>query len=138
MPELYVQVHRQYHITFPDMPHSEEGMHEYLRGFLHGVRFGVEYPKWARAIEAICYHTEGVERLNPPYGVDDTARWMMDSFGPGALQGEDLVNRLERLRAVLDYGSAEQVMPGIDKDGNIEWLPGKPTPTEWWNEWNEV
>lgn len=134
MPHLFEQAHKQWHITFPNEGHEDGAMMEYLRGFIHGVRFAKEYRKWARVIEYICYHTDGADAANPPRGLDDTARWLTELFGDDPPVGDALIEKLVNLRDVKDEGEREKVLPAVNTDGKLEWLPGEPVPFDWYIE----
>ena len=133
MQPLYDQIHKQFHLAFPGEAHDGDDVLGYLRGWLHGVRFAVEYRKWARIVERICYHTDGADLVNPPLQMDATAAWLSQLFGPDLPTDEDFVKKLQSLREVTD-GPGEAVVPALDENGQLTWVAGKMDPSEWWSE----
>lgn len=130
VPAVYPVVHQQFHLAFPGEEHTTESVQNYFRGWLHGIRFAIEYRKWARVVEHLCFHTNDAEKYNPLHPFDNTAAWMRTNFTDVEPMTTDLL-----LKLVDRYETAgEEVVPSVDVDGNVVWVAGQPDPPTWFNE----
>lgn len=132
VPELMAALHHTYHDNFPGEPHDENDVMEYSRGFMYGVRFAVEYRKWARIIHQIAFMEEHQRGLNPPIGTDSIAMWMSMRFGPPPLDANDM---LLKFRALRDL-PIEEGTRGTPQfvNGELVWDNEPIPPQEWYDE----
>ena len=132
IPELFGALHHTYHEHFPGEAHDDGDVMEYSRGWLYGLRFALEYRKWARLLKHIAFDTDLQRPLNPPLGTDSLARWMSERFAANPLEGKEFIDKLKSLRDVED-GPSDGLFPVI-VDGQLAWTRDKPEPDDGYQE----
>lgn len=132
-PGFFDKLHECLHVAYPGEPHDEETVIDFWRGFLQGIRFGVEYRTYGRILDHIYFKSpQAREAPHSPLHLDMLAAWMSDEFNDNTLEGDAFVEHLRKLRTITDGESTGEVPVLVD--GKLQFVKGQLEPDQWWQE----